>query len=236
MNWLLLALGLGLLAWRAAAAVRVALDARQHGCPRAQAARWALLSLILPERYWWGFRLEILAADEARRLLDEAAQVLGLRNVANVRCPLCGAELAQALSLTPAGGLAVQPGARCPRCDFRLDACRHCQHFLPEQDPTGLSLRDKDFTLGRCDRYHARQPVREAHPHLAERLERLGYDFVSAPKRIQDSYVPLDECTSFSVHLERLRANKVSGLTRQRLALLWLRQRLITRAGGRGHG
>jgi len=232
MNWLLLALGLGLLAWRMAAGQRVAADARRRGAGRWLAARWALASLVAPERYWWGWRLELLGPDEGRRLLTEAAQAHGLRHVGDVRCPLCGAELAEVSSLAPAGGLAVRPAARCPRCDFRVDACRHCQHFLPAQDPSGLSLQDQDFTHGRCARYHAPQPVRDAYPHLAERLERLGYETLAGPKAILDSYVPLEECTSFSAHLGRLRANKVAWMTRQRMGLLGLERRLREQADG----
>jgi hypothetical protein len=209
----------------------VAADARRRGVARLVAARWALLGLIVPQRYWWGFRLETLTADEGQRLLGEAAQAHGLGSVANVRCPLCDAELAEALSSGPSGGWAIRPGARCPRCDFRLDACRHCQHFLPGADPTAVFQEYKDFTHGRCGRYHARQPVRDAYPHLAERLERMGYDSLSGPKAILDSYLPLEECTSFSVHLGRLRANKVAWLTHQRLALLRLNARSIRPSG-----
>jgi hypothetical protein len=231
MTWILIALGLSLLAWRLAAAMRVAADARRHGCSRLLAARWALASMLVPQRYWWGFRLELLRGEAALRLLNQAAQDHGLVSVANVRCPLCDAELPEALSAAPSGGLAVRREARCPRCDFRLDACRHCGHFRPAQDPTGLSLGDQDFTQGRCGRYYGRQPVHDAYPHLAEQLERLGYDSLSAPKPILDSYVPLAECTSYTVHLGRLRANKVAWLTRQRLALLRLRQRLVETSG-----
>jgi hypothetical protein len=218
------------LAWRLAAGARVAADAGGHGVPPALALRWALVGMVAPHRYWWGFRLETLAPDEARRLLDEAAQAHGLSGVADVRCPLCEAELPEALAVAPSGGLAVRPEARCPRCDFRLDACRHCQHFLPEQDPSGLAL-ERDFSQGRCSRYRASQPVREAYPHLAEKLERLGYNSLLGPKAILDSYIPLEECTGYTVHLGRLRANKVPWLTRQRLALLRLHQRLSAAAG-----
>lgn len=79
-----------------------------------------------------------------------------------------------------------------------------------------------------CDRCDFRL---EAYPHMAQRLETMGYEYLRAPKRIQGSYFPPDECTSFSLDLKRLRKSDISWLTRQRIALLHLHRRIVNRKG-----
>jgi hypothetical protein len=193
---LFLGLGLALVVWRIAAAMRVDRDARRRGWSRLAGLGWAMTALVYPAWYWWQARLERLSASEANHLLQSAAQAHRLTSVVNVRCPLCDAEIVNALAVTGSGALAIRPLAKCSRCDFRLDACRYCQHFTPAED--GISGQ-KDFTYGRCKQYRASQPVREAYPNIAKRLEAMGYDTMNAPKRIVDSYVPLEECTSFAL-------------------------------------
>ncbi len=217
---LFLGLGLALAGWRLTAAMRAGRDARQRGFSRRASLAWALCALVYPAGYWWQARLERLNSDEANHLLQSAAHARRLTSVVNVRCPLCDAEIVNALAVTASGALAIRPLAQCPRCDFRLDACRHCQHFLPAEDGLG---GQKDFTYGRCEQYRAAQPVREAYPHIADRLEAMGYDTLSAPKRIVDSYMPLEECTSFALDRARLGRSRIPWLTRQRAALIRLR-------------
>jgi hypothetical protein len=219
----LLVFGLGLLVWRSAVAVRVGDDARHHGLPLRKAAGWAALALLAADRWWWGGRLEVLSADEARALLRSTAQAHRLTSVVNVRCPLCDAEIVDALTVTDEGRLAIRPKAQCRRCDFRLDACRHCAHFLPAQVGFSMTTGESDFSHGRCGQYRALQPVREAYPQQARQLEARGYDMLPAPKPITDSYIPLEECTAFELKMDRLRASRVAWLTRQRIALVQLR-------------
>lgn len=221
----LLALGLGLaiIIWRLAAAIRVARDARRRGLSSPASLGWATVALVYAPGYWWHARLERLKRDEALDLLQSEARAHYLTSVINVRCPLCDAEIVNALAVTATGGLAIQPMAQCPRCDFRLDACRHCKHFLPAKDDFG---DQPDFTHGRCGQYRAPQPVREAYPDVADRLEALGYDTLNSPKRIYDSYSPLDECTSFKLDWARLRRSQIAWLNRQRIALIQLSKRI----------
>jgi hypothetical protein len=217
---LFLGLGLALVVWRIEAAIRVERDARLRGWSRLAGLGWAVTALAYPAGYWWQARLERLSASEADHLLQSAAQAHRLASVANVRCPLCDAEIVNALAVTASGALAIRPLAHCPRCDFRLDACRHCQHFIPAEDGIG---GQKDITYGRCRLYRASQPVREAFPNVAKRLEAMGYDTMNAPKRIVDSYVPLDECTGFALDEARIKVSRIRWLNRQRAALIRLR-------------
>lgn len=223
-EWLGVSLGLAILAWRVAVAVQAARDARGRGWSRLASAGWALSALVHGRWYWWQARLKRMSQAEARTVLAEQAAVHRLASVANLRCPLCDTEIENALSVTAAGVLAVHSPARCPRCDFRLDACRHCRHFLPAEDNWG---GQKDFTTGRCGLYRAPQPVREAFPQIAARLEAMGYDTLNAPKRIVDSYVPLDDCRGFALDQERLKVNRIAWINQQRSALIQLRQTLL---------
>lgn len=226
MELLLLGLGLCLLVWRLAAAAHAGYDARMHGLSIPASFRWALIASVVPRRYWWGIRLNLLTVDTARALLQRSAHAHGLQSVVNVRCPLCDNEIGDALSVTTPGALAIRPGAKCGRCDFRLDACRHCDHFLPAQDGFTLLDRNGDYSHGRCSVYRAVQPVREVYPDQAQRLESLGYDQLPSPKFIQDSYFPLEECTAFSLNQKRLHWGNVRWLDHQRTALIRLHGKL----------
>jgi hypothetical protein len=218
----------GLLAWRGGVALRVQRDARRRGV----SLTWAMIAFVDASRYWWGARLDALTRREARSLLEAEARVLGVRQVSNVPCPLCAAEIEAALALNGDGALAVRPESRCPRCDFRLDACRHCLHFQPAGDPYSGFNRADDFTHGRCGFYRAHQPVREAYPHLAGRLEAMGYETLTAPRPIVDSYIPLDECTAFTLSPKRWQRGHLPRLDRRRLALIRLQQELASTQAG----
>jgi hypothetical protein len=220
---------LALLAWRVWAAVRAGRDALDHGWAGLASLGWAASAAIFPAWYWQQGRLERLGPDEAHEILLSAARAHRLASVANLRCPLCDAEMVNVLNVTADGRLVVASQSRCPRCDFRLDACRHCRHFLPARDAIGGQI---DMTHGRCQAYRAPQPVAAAYPDMARQLTALGYDTLNAPKPIIDSFLPLDECRSFALDDKRLRLSKVKWLGRERLALLQLRQRTQQRAGG----
>jgi hypothetical protein len=226
MDALLFVLGLCLLTWRAIAAVQVGLDAHKRGLAPLTSAGHALIGVVHTQWYWWGARLKLMSDHEAQSLLHATAQTHRLQNVVNVRCPLCDAEIAHALTLDADGALSIRPNARCPNCEFRLDACRHCAHFLPAQ--TGFSLMGGygDFSHGRCGQYRALQSVRDAYPMHARRMEAMGYDRLPAPRPIVDSFYPLDECTAFTFQAERLRSSKISWLDRQRIAVIRLYQKL----------
>jgi len=229
-GWLFLALLLCGVAWRAVVAALVWRDARRRGLTAREGLRWALISLADAGRYWWGARLDLMLAGEAGTLLGRAAGEHGLAHVTGVRCPLCGSEIADALAVSEAGDLTVaRREAACRRCDFRLDACRHCCHFLPATSGyPGLAGADRgggDFTHGRCDRYRDYQPVHQTHPRIAHRLEAMGYDYLRAPKRVLDSYFPLEEFSAFSLDPGRLRRSEVAWLTHQRTALIRLHER-----------
>jgi hypothetical protein len=231
MGWFLLVLLMCCLAWRVVLAVRVGRDAHQRGLTIQASLGWALVALADARRYWWGARLNLLTDDEAQALLRHAAREHGLLHVTYVRCPLCGSKIADALTVAASGTLTTRARATCDRCDFRLDACRHCRHFLPGSTSlaVGTLVQDRggDPTHGRCARYHDWQPVRETHPHMAQRLVAMGYECLRAPKRILDSYFPLAECTSFDLDLKRLRQSEIPWLTSQRIALVRLHEKLV---------
>lgn len=215
-------LGLALAAWRLAGARRVWDDARGRGLSRLASFGWAVSALVYSGWYWWQGRLEHMGPEEAGRVLRNAAAAHRLLRVTNIRCPLCDAEIANALTATSRGELAIRARASCPRCDFRLDACRHCEHFQLAQDGIG---GQGDVTHGRCDAYRATQPVEQAYPQMAKQLMAMGYDTLNAPKRIMDSYIPLEECTRFDLNQKRLRRSKLPWLGQERTALIRLGQR-----------
>jgi hypothetical protein len=185
-----------------------------------------LIAVLDADRYWWGARLDRLALPEARELLAESARAHNLLNVANVRCPLCDAEITSALAAADDGELYVRRQAACARCDFRVDACRHCAHFLPATVSFTMFDRHGDFSHGRCAQYRAPEPVRTAYPQHARRMEAMGYDVLPTPKPIADSFIPLAECAAFSLKPELLRQSKVPWLNRQRVALVRLQQKV----------
>ena len=220
---LLVILGVAsVLVWRGVSAVQVALDARRRGFKPIEITRWALIAVFDATRYWWGARLDRLSLAEARELLVETARAHNLLNVTSLRCPLCDTEIKNALAVADDGELFVRRKSTCPNCDFRADVCRHCEHFQPAIG--GITMIDLhgDFSHGRCGIYRAVLPVRIGYPRHASRMEALGYDVLPTPKPIADSYIPLPECTAFSLKLDLLRRSNVPWLNRQRTALIRL--------------
>ncbi|MGC8786231.1 MAG: hypothetical protein ACP5Q1_02255 [Anaerolineae bacterium] len=182
-------------------------DARHLGVNHAHALRIALSALLRPHVYWFQERLHYLPPVERARLQAQEAQRLGLQRVDHMRCPLCGAEIAQAWALDAVGRLTLRRRPiSCPRCDFRLDSCRHCAHFKAEK---GLMYGD-DWTQGTCTVYKAVQPVETfCPPSVAQELQEWGYTHLPAPTPIVDSYVPLEKCSAFVLDEHRLKANGV---------------------------
>jgi hypothetical protein len=225
-NLLLITLGLGLLVWRGFVAVQVGQDARRRGFKPIDILRWALLAVVDADRYWWGPRLDRFAAPEGRELLAAMAQAHHLLSVVDVRCPLCDHEIRNALSVSSDGELYIRRQSTCPQCDFRVDACRHCAHFQPSTGGFTMYERHGDVSHGRCGFYRAVEPVRTAYPRHARRLEAMGYDMLPTPKAIADSYIPLTECTAFSLKPELLRNSRVPWIDHQRIALIRLHQRI----------
>jgi len=220
--WLTAALAaLGFLAYRAA---HVWIDAGRRGFGLTRRLGWALLGSVAPSRYWWGARVDALSLEERADLLARETVALGLSRADGLRCPLCRAEVVRAWALTPDGRPTVAPGPiQCPRCDFRLDACRHCAHFLPgEPQAWGqISYIGGDSSFGRCGRRRVSQPVEEAcAPDVARQLKARGWDRVRAPMPIVDSLLPPDDCTAFVPDRKRLKAGGVRWPDARRTALL----------------
>lgn len=219
-------LGLILLAFLTWRATRIGIDAGQHGFDWAHRLRWALLGTLSPAWYWWGARIERLTGDEQSDLLTRETAALELERADSLRCPLCGAEIPAAWALTPGGSPTVAPGpVACPRCDFRLDACRHCGRFLPGAPKRWGELRwgDNDMTFGRCSHYKKSRSVDEIYsPEMARQLKARGWQRVRAPLSVTDSLVPPDFCTAFVPSRKRLRADRVRWPDARRAALLRL--------------
>lgn len=201
-------------------------DASRRGFGLQRQIGWALLGAIAPSRYWWGVRIETLSPQERVELLAHETAACGLNRADSLRCPLCAAEIPRAWALTSDGSPTVAAGpVECPHCDFRLDSCRHCEHFLPG-DPQGGVLTGcggADVTSGRCRRHKVSQPVEEAcRPDVAYQLKARGYEYIRAPKPIVDSFFPPDFCTAFRPDRKRLRASEVRWPDARREALLRL--------------
>ena len=227
----LILLAAAVLTWRLLEAARVFQDARARRFPTLPRLGYAARALVAPDDYWWGVRLEHLAPAEQMAVLAEAARRLGLHSVANLRCPLCGQEIEKALGISPTGQIVVPRETICPTCGFRLDACRHCQHFKPGAQsggagPTwgGMAMRwETDYTQGACRLYKEARSVTELYPpQMAERLLAMGLESVQAPKAIPDSFVPLEECRAFALDEEGLRRSGIRGVNRRRARLLRL--------------
>jgi hypothetical protein len=225
-SYFFLAVGLatlGFLAWRAG---RIWVDASRRGFELTRRLRWTLLGAMSPSRYWWGARIEALSPHERADLLARETAALRLSRADGLRCPLCDAEMLHAWVLASDGQPTAAPGPiECPRCDFRVDSCRHCAHFLPgpPQAWGSLSWGGSDVTSGRCNIYKASQPVEQAcAPEMARQLRVRGYEHVRAPLPITDSFLPPDFCTAFKPDRRRLRASGIRWPDSRRVALLRL--------------
>jgi hypothetical protein len=221
-NYFYLAVGLAALGFLAYRAGRIWADAGRRGFGLARRLGWALLGVITPSKYWWGARMEALSPHEQADLLARETAALGLSRADSLRCPLCGAEVPHAWALAPDGRPTVAPGPiQCPRCDFRLDSCRHCVHFLPGS-PQAWASRD-DLTFGRCSQYKEWQPVDQVcSPEMARQLKARGYEYLFAPRPIADSFLPPDSCTAFKPDRKRLRVGGIRWPDVRRAALLCL--------------
>lgn len=205
---------------------RVWLDASRRSMKPTRSLAWALQGAIAPNRYWWGERISLMSTSEQEDMLQSGTADLGLSRVDSLRCPLCRAEVPVAWTLTVGSRPTVASGpVECPDCDFRLDACRHCAHFLPGP-PQGWSLSSwssQDMTSGRCGRYKTSQPVAQAcAPDMARQLRARGYEQIRAPLLIVDSFLPPDFCTAYKPAPKRLRECGISWPDARRIALLRL--------------
>jgi hypothetical protein len=225
-GYFFLAVGLAALGFLAYRARRIWMDADQRGFGLARQLGWALLGAITPSRYWWGAWMESLSPREEADLLGHETAALGLSRADSLRCPFCGAEVPHAWALTSDGRPTVAPGPiGCPHCDFRLDSCRHCVHFLPglPQAWGNPSWRSNDWTFGRCNQYKVSQPVEQAcSPEMARQLKARGYEHLRAPRPVTDSFLPPEFCTAFKPHRKRLRAGSIRWPDARRAALLRL--------------
>ena len=222
-SYLWLAVGLAVLIFLACRAGRVWIDGGRRGITHR--LRWTLVGTVSPSRYWWGARIQALSPQERDDLLTRQTAELGLSRADSLRCPLCHSEMPHAWTLTREGRATVAPGAKCPKCDFRLDACRHCTHFLPGAPPTGpvfFSAGD-DLTFGRCSFYRVSQPTEQVcPPDVARRLKERGWETVRAPLPIMDSFLPPDFCNAFVPNRKRVQASEARWPNAQRVALLRL--------------
>ena len=164
------------------------------------------------------------------RLASEEAQRRRLARLTNLRCPLCDTEIEDAWTVTPDRRIEARPNCVCPRCDFRLDACRHCQHFVAGgtsgSSYTGWSLQpmvnfgDEDFTRGGCGVYRAYVSVYDLYDERTADRFAMFAERVRMPKPVADSYHPLPECRAFALAPNRLRH---SGAKLDRRWQAWLR-------------
>ena len=207
-------------------AMRVWLDARRFAWPALRRLGWSLAGALAPSRYWWGARLDALPPTETAALLASETRALGLGRADSQRCPLCGTEIPHAWALDAEGRTTVALGpVQCPACDFRLDSCRHCAHFLPGAPSSWHSAawNQPDGTWGRCGHYKRSQPVDEAvDPDMARTLKRQGYEEIRAPVRIVDSLLRPDFCRAFAYEPKRLRASGLQRPAKKQAALLRL--------------
>lgn len=222
--WLVIGLALlGFLGYRAG---RVWLDTGRRDLEPARRVGWALAGAIVPDRYWWEARIEQMPAREKEELLAQETGALGLSRADSQRCPLCSAEVPGAWTLEAGDRPVVAPGpVECPNCDFRLDACRHCAHFLPGpgQGSGGTPWTSSDFGSGRCSQYKVSQPVEQTTtPDMARRLKERGFVQVRAPMPIVDSFLPPDSCRAFTAERKRLKQGGLDWPDARRTALLRL--------------
>lgn len=219
-----LAIGLALLFLLLYRAAPIWLDGGRRGVGPMRRITCTLMGTVAPSRYWWGARLKDMPSDEQADLLARETAALGLARADSLRCPLCGADAPRAWALDSAGRPTAAPGPiKCPQCDFRLDACRHCAHFLPGSPQAWGrgSWSSDDWTFGRCSVYKELQPVEQvSSPEMARQLKARGFDQVRAPLPIVDSYMPPDLCTAFKLDRRRLQASGIRWPDARHVALL----------------
>jgi hypothetical protein len=203
---------------------RIWLDAGRRRLGTGPRLLWALQGAVRPARYWWQARIEVMLPEERQQLLIQETKALGLERADSLRCPLCAAEVPSAWTLTIDGLPTTAAGpVECPECDFRLDACRHCSHFLPGSPKDGTGWGGADITFGRCDVYRTSQSVDQAcAPDIARQLRRRGIECIRAPMAIVDSFLPPDSCRAFKSERSRLRSGNVNWPDARRVALLRL--------------
>jgi hypothetical protein len=225
-GYIWLAIGFAALTFLGYRAVPIWLDSGRRGWSSAHRLRWTLYGAIVPSGYWWGARIDVLPPQEREELLAHETEALGLDRADSLHCPLCRAEVPHAWALTVTGRPTVARGpVECPGCDFRLDACRHCAHFLPGS-PRGWGQSPWDHddrTFGRCEHYKSYQPVEQAcAPDMARQLKERGHDRVRAPRPVADSFLPPDSCSAFNPDRRWLQAGGIRWPGPRRVALLRL--------------
>jgi len=223
-DYLWLVPALGLLTFMACRAAPIWLDCRWRSVPRRW--YWTLAGIVAPSRYWWRARIEAMSPDEQADVLARETAKLGLSRADSLRCPLCGTDVPHAWTLDAEGRPMIAPGpVHCPQCDFRLDACRHCEHFLPGAPGAlgGYALGGGDMSFGRCGQYKTPQSVDQVYsPEMAQRLKERGYEVLNAPIPIVDSFMPPDFCRAFQPQRKRLQVGGVRWPEARRAALLRL--------------
>ena len=235
-GWIGLATGLAVLFFLLYRAVPIWLDDDRRGMGLKRRLTCTLVGIVAPSRYWWSARLEDMSPGEQADLLTRETAALGLARADSLRCPLCGADVPRAWALDSGGRPTAASGPiKCPQCDFRLDACRHCTRFLPGNPPGwgrgGWS--SDDWTFGRCSVYKEMQPVEQvSSPEMARQLRARGFDQVRAPLPIVDSYLPPDSCTAFKLDRRRLQVSSIRWPDAQRVALLRILGVLVVSQAG----
>ena len=219
-----LAVGLGLLAFLGYRAARVWLDTGRRRYTPAQRLGWALVGAVLPDRYWWGARIEAMYSEQRDELLVRETAALDLARIDSQRCPLCGVEVPHAWTLGAGGEPATGPRPiECPGCDFRLDSCRFCTHFLPGTAGGSSPWLKGDMGSGRCEQYRTLQAVEDlCAPDMARSLRARGYEQIRGPMPVVDSYLPPDSCRAFEPDRKRMRPYGIRWPGARRTALLRL--------------
>ncbi|HSJ95731.1 MAG TPA: hypothetical protein VLC53_01580 [Myxococcota bacterium] len=223
-DYMLIVIGLAVVALLVARGARIWIDSRALGWHPARRLGWALLGAVVPSSYWWDARVGALEGEAQETLLRDEMAALDVEQPDALTCPLCGAQVPRAWALDADGRVTVAPGpVECPECDFRLDACRHCAHFLPGP-PRGWAesaFTADDMTYGRCGFYKSVQPVEQAaDPDMARKLKERGYDQIRAPRPIADSFVPPASCRAFKSDRGRLKMGGVGWPDARRAALM----------------
>jgi hypothetical protein len=226
MSYFWLALGFVMLAVLAYRGSRIWRDAVRLGLDTVHRVRWTLCGAIVPSCYWWQARLRALPSEERAELLARETAALSLSSVDSLRCPLCEAEVPRAWAIGANDKPTIAPGPiECPNCDFRLDACRHCAHFLPGSPSVwGQTAWNRaDVTHGRCDHYKTWQPIEQATaPDMARRLRDRGFERVRAPMPVMDSLLPPEHCRAYEPDRKGLRAGGIEWPDTRRRGLLGL--------------